>query len=306
MAFQDYYALFGISPVASESEVRAAYRKLVLQFHPDRNPNNPAAEAKFKEIAEAYRVLTDPKSRAKYSVYYANYQDAVRQERQARVPEPPPKPAVAKKPRPVVTTTLFETPILHEGDAWWGLALSATLSLVVASWGAQAADHPNVWVWCALPLPAAIFGNQLGGLVRDSLQSREDFPGWYDDWFPLVPLFFSWIAIASALVLVRYLKVPLSASGSLAAAVGGAVAGFAGGSFARAFLSVADTRFRRWVGYLVGVSVASGVALLLCPIAVLAIHGLFFSTRFYDHLFVATLSGVLGGNLAMLRGARRG
>jgi len=299
VAFQDYYALFGITPIASENEVRTAYRKLVLQYHPDRNPNNPEAEAKFKEIAEAYRVLTDPKSRAKYGVYYANYQDSLRQQRQAQAAEEKARPA--PKPRTAAPLKeIFETPVLSEGDAWWGLALSATLSLLVAT-GSQ----PKLWLWCALPVPAAMFGKQFGALWRDSWQSRGDLPGWYDDWIILLPIFFSWVAIAVTLIVARYLQVPLSASGSLAAALGGAVAGFGGGSFARAFLSAADTKFKKAVGYCVGFAVATGVALLLCPIAVLAIHGLFFSTRFYDHLYVATLSGTIGGNLAMLRGATR-
>jgi molecular chaperone DnaJ len=63
---RDYYEVLGVSREASEQEIKSAYRKLALQFHPDRNPNNPAAEEKFKECSEAYAVLADADKRAAY------------------------------------------------------------------------------------------------------------------------------------------------------------------------------------------------------------------------------------------------
>ncbi|HYT23991.1 MAG TPA: DnaJ domain-containing protein, partial [Candidatus Polarisedimenticolia bacterium] len=56
---RDYYEVLGVARGASEQEIKSAYRKLALQFHPDRNPNNPDAEEKFKECSEAYAVLAD-------------------------------------------------------------------------------------------------------------------------------------------------------------------------------------------------------------------------------------------------------
>ncbi|HEY1263069.1 MAG TPA: molecular chaperone DnaJ [Terriglobales bacterium] len=63
---RDYYEVLGVARDASDQEIKSAYRKLALQFHPDRNPNNPDAEEKFKECSEAYAVLADSEKRAAY------------------------------------------------------------------------------------------------------------------------------------------------------------------------------------------------------------------------------------------------
>ncbi len=63
---KDYYKILGVERGASEAEIKKAFRKLAKQYHPDRNPNNPQAEARFKEINEAHEVLTDPQKRAAY------------------------------------------------------------------------------------------------------------------------------------------------------------------------------------------------------------------------------------------------
>ena len=59
MAKRDYYDVLGLSKSASSSEVKKAYRKLALKYHPDKNPDDASAEDKFKEAAEAYEVLSD-------------------------------------------------------------------------------------------------------------------------------------------------------------------------------------------------------------------------------------------------------
>src|SRR5439155_5115614 len=63
---RDYYEVLNVSRTATDQEIKSAYRKLALQYHPDRNPENQEAEEKFKEAAEAYSVLSDAQKRAKY------------------------------------------------------------------------------------------------------------------------------------------------------------------------------------------------------------------------------------------------
>lgn len=66
---QDYYDVLGVARDADGEEIKRAYRKLALQYHPDRNPDDPEAEEKFKQATEAYEVLRDPEQRARYDRY---------------------------------------------------------------------------------------------------------------------------------------------------------------------------------------------------------------------------------------------
>lgn len=73
MEFKDYYKILGVDKNASQEEIKKAYRKLALKYHPDRNPDNKEAESKFKEVTEANEVLSDPEKRKKYDALGSNW-----------------------------------------------------------------------------------------------------------------------------------------------------------------------------------------------------------------------------------------
>ena len=66
MQYKDYYKILGVTPQSSEEEIKKAYKRLAVKYHPDKNPGNPLAEQKFKEIGEAKKILTDPQHRYRY------------------------------------------------------------------------------------------------------------------------------------------------------------------------------------------------------------------------------------------------
>lgn len=69
MSKRDYYEVLGVTRSATAKELKKAYRKLAIQFHPDKNPDDKSAEDKFKEAAEAYEVLNDANKKARYDQF---------------------------------------------------------------------------------------------------------------------------------------------------------------------------------------------------------------------------------------------
>ena len=69
MARRDYYEILGISRTATEAEIKKAYRRMAMKYHPDRNPDDAESETKFKEAKEAYEILADSQKRAAYDQF---------------------------------------------------------------------------------------------------------------------------------------------------------------------------------------------------------------------------------------------
>ena len=84
MEFRDYYKTLGVDRKASQAEIKSAFRKLARKFHPDVNPNNKDAEAKFKQLNEAYQVIGDADKRKKYDELGADWEHGVSQEEMMR------------------------------------------------------------------------------------------------------------------------------------------------------------------------------------------------------------------------------
>ena len=84
MEFRDYYKVLGLERNASESDIKSAFRKLARKYHPDVNPGNKDAEKQFKEINEAYQVLSDPAKRKKYDELGADWEHGISQEEMMR------------------------------------------------------------------------------------------------------------------------------------------------------------------------------------------------------------------------------
>ncbi len=74
MEYKDYYKILGVPKNATEKDIKAAYRKLARKLHPDVNPNDKNAQEKFKDVNEAYEVLSDADKRKKYDELGANWQ----------------------------------------------------------------------------------------------------------------------------------------------------------------------------------------------------------------------------------------
>ena len=66
---KDYYKILGVNKDADDKKIKSSYRKLALKYHPDKNPGNKEAEEKFKDISEAYRVLSDKELRQRYDMF---------------------------------------------------------------------------------------------------------------------------------------------------------------------------------------------------------------------------------------------
>ena len=106
---RDYYEVLGIGKQADEKEIKKAYRKLAKKYHPDMNPGDKAAEQKFKEVTEAYNVLSDPEKKKLYDQFGFAAFDETGGEASARAVLAP--AATVPATAPIMSSISMETPI---------------------------------------------------------------------------------------------------------------------------------------------------------------------------------------------------
>lgn len=141
----DYYETLGVQRTATEEEIKKAYRKLAMQFHPDRNPGDKEAETKFKQVQEAYDTLFDVNKRARY-----NYTPP-------KPPKPPPK-AKAKK-------SSFESNV-YKSD----MQISDAPPPLRDLWGRPLTEKEKTeWI-----------RNNVSNILKTDKQAQEVMDGWKD------------------------------------------------------------------------------------------------------------------------------
>lgn len=130
---KDYYAVLGLTSIAGEEAIKKQYRKLALQYHPDKNPGNSQAEAKFKEICEAYSVLSDSKKKSEYDFVSRFGRDRVGHQFTNEYRDAAPQTAT---PTQTPTPSPAPTPQQNASDSWASLWQPlAQAALTVASAG---------------------------------------------------------------------------------------------------------------------------------------------------------------------------
>ncbi|MDN4165191.1 DnaJ domain-containing protein [Cytophagales bacterium LB-30] len=129
---QTHYQILGIPESATPEQIRQAFKRLAVQYHPDKNPNNPQAEEVFKQVNAAYQVLSDPEQKSRYDLQLLYRRTATRPPRPAQAPSTSPKPK-RPKPRPPYPFGFPYTrnPEREKEGNKWALGTLLVIALVV-------------------------------------------------------------------------------------------------------------------------------------------------------------------------------
>ena len=110
--FKDYYKILEVSLTASQIEIKKSYRRLAFKYHPDRNPEDKTAETRFKEIQEAYEILSGIVSRESYDYDYNKFKNNQNRQNKTENTEQHSKENSRQEPPPITPQTYFD--IFHE------------------------------------------------------------------------------------------------------------------------------------------------------------------------------------------------
>lgn len=310
MAFQDYYAILGISRSATNAQVRKAYRKLALRYHPDRNPGDPTAEEQFKRITQIYETIADPKTRAEYDRRRSAFENGATERKEER-PYPPKatRRQPHRQPRAQSRTTrrpfnplAFEQTLEENALDLRDLRRGAGAGVVAAAFYSLFSD-PNAG---ALVFIVALFfpwggervgfylGSQFARLLRfEFVESASGLkiPFGMGLLFPIVG---GWVGASAWGFGCSFFQVSIPPGQLLIGAVAAGLASPIGAAFGRAFTSVAERMSAKLFGALVGVLIGLVVGSVIGGFLSLFRMGTFGDESFSQVFFSAIVGGALG------------
>jgi hypothetical protein len=317
MAFEDYYQLLGIHRTATMAQVRKAYRRMALRYHPDRNPNDPQAEDQFKKLTAAYDTISDVQKRADYDRTRNAFESAAR----GRPAEPKARPAPYSPPRqpyarprkrpfyPLGFEQTLEENALDLKDLRMGVAAGAVV-------GAAYSGYPNFEMFLGLSITAFLapwvgervgffLGNQLARLLRFEFfenPSGIEIPVGMGSLIPISSGLFGACAWAFASPL---LGLAIAPGQVLVASLAAALAAPVGAAFGRAFTSVSERTGAKIFGVAIGIFVGLLAGAFVGGFLALFRMRSLGDERFSEIFFSAILGGALGAAFASSFGSLR-
>jgi len=341
MENEDYYSILGVSRDCSALVARKAYRRLVLQFHPDRNPGDAAAEEQFKKIVLAYGVISDEKKRAEYD-RLSGFAEAFAQSRRraeasskasdfGSVRSRPPgkargsyaeaqaelKKAMAearKRKRASPEDALFyvESNELERRDLIRGIIYGACFVTFMtgtqANRGTGILDLKGLALWSALPLGAGPMGYRIGVIVETWLDIaifEGSLPVSWESLGKLLPAFSTLGLCWAAVYCSNYFGLSVMTRAVVPAGLAAGLSAACGSAFGRAFTSVAETFPAKLIGVGVGTIVGAIFGTALGLVLLTLVGGLSGDSAFFDLLFSGSAAAALGGTLASATGSLR-
>ncbi len=325
MAFEDYYLILGVKKDATDLQIRKAYRRLVLQFHPDRNPGDKAAEDQFKKIAAAYQALSDPEEREEYDLTRREFDEAAHAAFRAQAAENRRKQheeqaaESARRFRERQTRRgsgmrrsaqyRIESNELEQLDVVQGIVAGAVASALCSIVISPSATG-GALLWSLVPIVGGPVGYAAGKAARAILEGvfnvLSDFVSGIELLGAGLPLLLALVGACAALSLGHFFHFTLftwrAGPGAMAAGLGSVI----GSAFGRAFTSVAEHAHSKAIGVAFGAAVGAFFG---------AISGGFFAIflltpgaaglAFFNGLLVTATGGAIGGALASVLGSLR-